>query len=802
MKARVIVGLLVCLGLAAWAMPWALARLDDTSQPDPSAKAGAIDAHLAPSPPEPLPAQERTAATAAGALTPDTARPLRLVVVHPDGTRAAGAEVRYWPLRSQTQRAHHHRLVDKGGDLEAALRATGRVATTDARGCVAIEVDPDSDVCARSGSTYAQAFLALFDHPAFVDLWLELRPDVTVRIQVVDAQGQGRAGIAVAAQARADARHRGPCSEEFEFPVTDAGGHTLLRHAQEHLPMPSREIFEWKMTVHWRNGDTAGQREVTAEDLTNEAPIRLLVPLGGTVVAKLVDADGKPWPGRAELIGTDSEQAFVADDRDERAGLSYFRQVPLDKRWQLEATPDGSLVQHFVGPTRSDEVVEVSMQVPQRMWDIRGRIVDGDGKPVFGAKVALASRGTPEEVELSTTGQGEFRLWGQRPQSVVAIDDLVVRVQHAMLSSPLAIRIDRVLRPGLSDLGDLVVPVPQDLVLLATVEARHEGQVITSRAWAGLREAGGRDTLKTLVVARFRGDLIELRGRIPEKPMELRCGADGFLPSLPVPIQRGDHRIVELQRANRLRIPIVPPAIPVDTLRAELKSATDVDTTGLGNGYSFQWDWLARGTYSLRITAGGRVLHEVPQLVIDDADVTWPATGDRLDLRACVRAIHLHIRPADPAHVIEQAWAYAVPAGTTSAPADLDSRLLDYASWFVPQEQPTDVLVNANGFVPVRVPNPTTDTSVTLVRCTTLSISGPVGADVRATTVQQPMNDPLLRAIATWPTELEWTCNGNPQEPAFPPGTVLEFTVARNAQAGPPQRVVVGTTSPQIVLLQ
>ena len=74
----------------------------------------------------------------------------------------------------------------------------------------------------------------------------------------------------------------------------------------------------------------------------------------------------------------------------------------------------------------------------------------------------------------------------------------------------------------------------------------------------------------------------------------------------------------------------------------------------------------------------------------------------------------------------------------------------------------------------------------------------PVGA-VRGRIVADAVTDPLLREFDRNPHNPVF--NGD-SDLHFASGTELEFTVERAGKAGAPQRIVVGTTSRQAVVLR
>ena len=753
------------------------------------------------------PARDRVdvGATRDGVATPQR---VRVLATWSTGGPAAAAEVRYWPVRSQAQR-ESEAAREPAGDLEVALRASGRLAIADARGVAEIEAEPGSEVCVRVGGAYGEAALA----PDERELRIELQRDVTLRVQVADVDGRPREGLDVAVSVRAASRRAGSTEEDVGCGQTDATGQAVLPHAQRSMPVPGADVIEWRMVARCKaDNELLAERAVGPADLLAAEPIRMVVPVGGTVVVDVVDPDG-----RSCWAGVDLEDPIAGESRgsDRREGASWFRQVPLGRQWSVHVCDLGvEIHQPLVGPARADDVVRTRIEWPLRSLNIQGRIVRADGMPVGGAEIVFAGKQVlrrgdsvrSRDGSLAWARVGDFRIDGALPTSVLAVDGATLRIEREPYCAPCTIRIERTLHPGDNDLGDVVVPVPAGEELLASVEVRCEGRPITATAWARLKGQGETGINSVQSFAWHAGDMIALCGPRPGVPLALACGHQDCVAQCDLPIRLGEHKVVDLQPAAKLKVTIVPPAVPSPLMRAELGAADGRPISGYFGGADedFEWRELAPGRYALRFFADQRLLLEVPAIDLHAGTNVWPADGAPLDLRRSVSAIHLDLRTADGDVPIDDAQAFAVAAGAMEPPVDRDLHelcfRLDHAAWFVPLDQPTDMLVTAKGFVPVRVSNPTADTTVRMQRCTTLRLTAPTGPGVTTIVrvVDDAVRDPWLRRLDEdnqhEPFEVK-----DPDEPielAYAPGTVVEVVVVRADVDGPAQRVTLGVRGP------
>lgn len=735
----------------------------------------------------------------------------RVQVVDVAGDPVAGALVRYWPPRNQATRDADSSRLQEVEDVETLLASTGSAATTDASGWVEIVADPETPLRARRGDDYGEASLPSYVPSALGDVRIELRRDVALRVEVVDSDGRPAAGRWVRADVECFTRSRGLVSNYAAIGPTDGAGIAILRHALHQLEVDESVVCgELALTIHRGDSDSEptllAERRVAFAELQPQTSVRLTIPAGGTIVVTATDADGGPFGGTVWLLDEDGE---LFDQNPEVRDAEYvFRGVPRGRRWRIEASDRGMLVgapdnavARVVGPASNEEVVAVALQVAVRSWELRFRLVRSDGRPVEDATI-LARHPALGDREFSGTCDQFGKVRGLELRGNAAVADLAPLELH--IESPFcrqgAVVVDRPIRGGTTDLGDVVVDPPTGETLLASVEVRAAGKNVTGHAVVEVYlENDPARPLPTL--SRLVDGVIELRGVPPSRRMQLSCRVPGFLePTLP-PLRVGEHRVVELQPAASLCVAMRADGLPLAPLSAVLVRIGDEqkDRGSIDDlVHAALWWRVAPGRYRLRIEFEGHLVHEVAPLELRPGENRWPADGTRLDLRDKIRVVRIATLPL---FFTDGPDLLAVEGGATSLPSDFLTQLA-HGGWVVAPTGAFDVLVRGDGFVPQRLVNPTSDVVVPLQPCTWIDLEAAVPWDaVRVRIVSDAVADPLLRAFDCHPHDpaFEVTSDSGLQ---FAPGTVLELTPVRGGKPGTPQRVVVGTGETQVVTLR
>ena len=787
--------------VAATALVWLLVR-DGVSLSEPATAPGtetrvsaAAGAAAEPGP---------NASVRTPVLAPDAAadglRPVRVVATLPDGDPAAGAVVRY-SVRAVEPPRHSQWSMRVVEDLEAELAGSGHAVVADDRGVAALPAAV-TRLCVRSGACYAEAIR----QDQQDEVRVALARDVTLRVQVRDPDGRPGQNLDVTAEVHAASRHDGQREGRWRLARTDAQGLTTWPHAQLAIPLPGPDILAWGMVLRCDFGPVV-ERAVTAAEIATGAPLVLQVPAGGTIAVDVEGAAGAwIWASVALEDAVDGGQRD--DDRDD--GVSWFRQVPLGRRWFVNVQTLGEQVRReIVGPTRHDELVRVRIPVPLREIVLRGRVVRADGLPVPGARIRFrgeAARffhdGTDSRDGSLGDRVGDFLLHGALPTSVATVNGATLRIEREPYCLPTTIALPP-LRAGTIDLGEVLVQAPAGEVLLASVEVRAGGRNVSAGAWAFLQGSDDSTANAVTSIRAVQDQRIVFRGPATTRPLVVGASCAGFL-SRRVPVRAGEHIVLELELAARLTVPVRFPPVPPWFCTARLVGDRDHDATGERSGEGFQWSDLEPGRYRLSLLVDGRVVHETAALDLVRGANRWPPNGSAIDLRQSAQAHHLDIRTTHGQEV-RRLKCFVLPADRGAPPDDLDASALALREpqWFVMRPQLVELVVTAAGCVPVRLPAPSGDTQVRLAPATTLRVHTAPGDGVTTIVhvVADGVHDPWLRALdagnlhgrdaaAASDEPLEYTCV---------PGTVVEVAVERDGVIGPAQRVVIGPAPVAVV---
>lgn len=728
-----------------------------------------------------------------GAVAPT--RTVRIEAVFADdGRPAAGAEVRYWPPRSDAVRARDLELWRNLDDLEAALRQTGRLALADLRGLATLDAEDGSEVAVRCAEYYAVLDLAFDPAPQALPLRVLLHRDVTLRVLVTDPQDKPLPGVALTGHLQIASRQFGTDNEhESELGCTDAQG--LL--TKPHLPLPGADVVDWSMQLgcdatHLQ--DT--RRPVSLAELRSGAPIRFVLPAGGTIELTVVDQDGRPVPTTPQLRDAHGGVTCTPTSR-QWDPCVVFAQVPLGRTFTAVAR--GSYSLSIQGPRQNGEVVRTSATLQRRTFWLRGRLCRADGLGLDGVRFELtlhAAGAAPASISTAAGDDGRF-------DCTLQLDGADLTTARASLqarnSAPLAI--DRNLAPGTTELGDIAVPAPPGEVLLASVRVHCEGRSIAASAVLDLRGGDGR---RRNSVRHRDGDRLLVRGVAEPTPMSLVCSHRDCAP-VTVQFTPGAELDLDLQRATRLWLSLEPPPLPTWLLCADLyrlDAAEDHATGGADAGFGrYRFDRLVPGRYHLRITAGSRLLYEATDLELAAGDNFLPPDRGRLELRRSARAIHISARGSD-GRLLQDAGFLAVPTGAQVLPTDWEAG----GDWLLLPDQPIDVLVWAPGHVPARIVQPLNDARIALPRNVTVRLLPPDGdpVEVQVRVARDGVGDAALRRFdeANQHELMNYTTGTEPQELPFAPGTEIEVRTIRGELTAPWQRVAVGDQGPKDVLLR
>ncbi|MBN1443794.1 MAG: carboxypeptidase regulatory-like domain-containing protein [Planctomycetes bacterium] len=212
-----------------------------------------------------------------------------------------------------------------------------------------------------------------------------------LRIRVLDARGDPVPGASIRYTLRSGGRGR-----SGHLPTTDAEGCTRMR-----APPPSGLLA---LEVVPSERGTA-RREVDLEAGVDE--IRLVLAPVRRLEGRVSLAGGSPASGAQVAAAKDGDgvQRVVTADADGRFALLALE----EGRWSIEAVSAG----HRLAGNRDVVIHRAALDEPLEIVlleesTIAGRVLDGAGKPLAGARVAL--EGPRDRREALTSDAGEFVL--------------------------------------------------------------------------------------------------------------------------------------------------------------------------------------------------------------------------------------------------------------------------------------------------------------------------------------------------------------------------------------------------------
>ena len=253
---------------------------------------------------------------------------------------------------------------------------------------------------------------------------LELVPDRTLRVSVIDSAGKSVAGVPVSLCAPRRDR-----VSALDTVMSDESGQAVFEHAQVRIGRRS-DCFV-------RFGFPLLEAEELAVDLaaSDRSPLRLTLPPLGSLRCRAVDGEGKPVPDDEVTTNLLAFEAGRSEDhavfmppipRGDPAQAHCETVLPfvglgLHFRWRVAPRRDESGVrpaeQDIVGPEDPGEEVSVDVVYGERRFPrLIGRLVRRDGTPIGAGKIGVIERHDPDRrpnwiwIQVMVEADGRFSI--------------------------------------------------------------------------------------------------------------------------------------------------------------------------------------------------------------------------------------------------------------------------------------------------------------------------------------------------------------------------------------------------------
>lgn len=586
----------------------------------------------------------------------------------------AGAEVwfvhRGWRQAGQSPRGNVEIF-----DYEPFLREHGTQLVADDQAEVVVpRGGGDLLVGARLGEWWGmRSFPAVIGELEY----LELEHDFGVTVQVVDPEGQPRAGVPVVLglEARNRLRRVGALVRS-----EGAEGIAHFPHVQ-HI-----SGFQSAVSAFVGFGFPCAdppEHSIDRENLT-AAPIRLVMPETGSVLLRLEDPAGESVrDGRSVWLEADRDDGgsgrtlsrstsrlrYQAAVEEDESGTLLFEHVGvgLDLRAFSPVRGFEPVVARGPGPGRPGERVELTLRYGEVLPTFTGQIVDAAGTPLADRALRLLVR-SPRfalgTATFSTRGKsderGAFRLVLDR--GPVLDDSAFVELQVLSGSNverfgPTGFRGE--VTAGVHDLG--VIPVAGAGVLLSgrVVDDRGEpirSAMVTPKRRQRLNMPGDRWMWVDCSDLRARTDeegRFEIRGEAEVGEYQLEAYHWGHLvEEVPVALGSIDLRIVLRRESQLAGSLLVDEGVPVALIELRIRPLDTEDhgrTARIADDGTFLFHALAPGRYEARLGLRGDERPLVDPFVVEvpSGETARPPGLQQVDLRGVLRGITVTVVDED-----------------------------------------------------------------------------------------------------------------------------------------------------------
>lgn len=576
---------------------------------------------------------------------------------------------------------HAEQVRCREDDEVFALRFGWRTRA-DARGVARVHLGEWTTVFARAGERLGKKHLEPHDPAPPEGHRIELRPDRTLRVRVVDSAGAPVVGAEVILETfdalGADGDHR-DTRETLAPDGIAVVAHTQDLRRQEHDAQDG-------ITSGWRvrlelfgvelPGVTFDPQAPPAEPVTLAMPGQGRIRVGTVAFGQPVTGHG---PGLQWFLRGGHHTVSVCGVRD-GPGFALFSPVALHQTFVATAC-GGAVKRQFAGPKAPGELVEVVLEPDADSVFVRGSVLATDGRPLTDAFVGCSLSGAvrDDDRSLQTDGAGRFLLWvGAR----AAAEHVHMRLQQRTAEGPLAATAGPLpMTSGVHDVGNLLLrPLP----LVVSGVCIEGGRECDQVGWLHIQgwQAGTWQRCEDLF-ERCDGARFAVHGTVAPGRLRLRCLREGAR-SPWVEFEAGaTDLVVPMTSDGVLAANVQLPASAPGAVRAlvfrepDPNAPRDAAATLLeedhlesadGERVVRRWHVPQPGTYALEFRLWS---DEEPLLRIAGIELPAPAGGDprlaAIDLRDLVEQLTLEPRDATGARLPEPEVIRVLPFGRPAA---------------------------------------------------------------------------------------------------------------------------------------
>ena len=569
---------------------------------------------------------------------------------------------------------------------EAIAARVGWQTRTDDKGQARVALCDNSTVAALHEGKFGQLLLRKNTVTPTGGHRLLLTPDHSLVVRVVDDAGEPCSLVPINVQPYGkDDKEIGNFRWQT-LGTTGADGMATLPHMQQLLKQAQDEQLELSM-ARWHvrpmlPGDPQRGVQITLDNPPTE-PVLLRLGPSGAIKVRATNG-GQPLASfdRAQMqedrSGQPEDNMWVMPrnapvDPD---GWARFRHVPLGRRFHV-MDGSGNLRTSAPGPLARGQEVEVVLRVANDALTLTGRIIDSERMPVADEQFQVQARGPNVRHwgECRTDAQGRFLVTVGKPRKDNRIDELTFTLQVQTGDQPKRAELTpRTLRPGVEDVGDLVLGegtlvvagrlVAGDAAYTKQMHLDVEVQDAPSNTKDGSqRQPRWRSIDNQLLFVDGKG-AFRVSGKAGNGRHRLTIHPHEALPLAPIEFQPGEKDLVvridpgaplaasvmlperlESDTISAVLIPAKPPAPEQKRGDGQLTAHPE---NGREERYDLQWAAAPLGSYALELRLRTQV---APLMRLEAVEVPGPEGGDPrlvdIDLRGMVRKLTLNLLAAD-----------------------------------------------------------------------------------------------------------------------------------------------------------